>query len=82
MPRPALPPSERIAAEIRHQIETGELQPGDQLPTVAALAERYQVSTATVAKALGKLRDEGLIVSRHGWGTHVSDSPPGTPQAT
>jgi GntR family transcriptional regulator len=70
-----MPPSERLAADIRQQIETGELQPGDQLPTVAALAKRYHVSTATVAKALGKLKDEGLIVSRHGWGTHVADRP-------
>ncbi len=74
-PRPAMPPSERLAADLRQQIERGELQPGDQLPTVAALAERYQVSTATVAKALRALREEGLIVTRHGWGTHVAERP-------
>jgi DNA-binding GntR family transcriptional regulator len=74
-PRPALPPSERLAADLRQQIDRGELQPGDQLPTVAALAKSYQVSTATVAKALRVLRDEGLIVTRHGWGTHVAEHP-------
>jgi DNA-binding GntR family transcriptional regulator len=42
---------------------------------VAALAKRYQVSTATVSKALRTLKDEGLIVTRHGWGTHVAERP-------
>jgi len=70
-----MPPSERLAADLRQQIESGELQSGDQLPTVAALAESYQVSTATVAKALRVLKDEGLIVTRHGWGTHVAERP-------
>jgi DNA-binding GntR family transcriptional regulator len=70
-----MPPSERLAADLRQQIESGELQPGDQLPTVAALAKRYQVSTATVSKALRTLKDEGLIVTRHGWGTHVAERP-------
>jgi DNA-binding GntR family transcriptional regulator len=74
-PRPAMPPSEQLAADIRQQIESGELQPGDQLPTVAALAGQYHVSTATVAKALRTLREEGLIVTRHGWGTHVAERP-------
>jgi DNA-binding GntR family transcriptional regulator len=70
-----MPPSERLAADLRRQIESGELQPGDQLPTVAVLAKRYQVSTATVSKALRILKDEGLIVTRHGWGTHVAERP-------
>ncbi len=74
-PRPAMPPSERLAADLRQQIESGKLQPGDQLPTVAALADRYHVSTATVAKALRALREEGLIITRHGWGTHVAEQP-------
>ena len=70
-----MPPSERLAADLRQQIESGKLQPGDQLPTVEALAEQYHVSTATVAKALRALREEGLIVTRHGWGTHVAEQP-------
>lgn len=70
-----MPPSERLAADLRQQIESGELQPGDQLPTVAVLAKRYKVSTATVSKALRTLKDEGLIVTRHGWGTHVAERP-------
>jgi DNA-binding GntR family transcriptional regulator len=69
--RPALPPSSAIAAEIKARIESGELKSGDQLPTVDQLMGQYQVSRGTVAKALGILKDKGLITTRHGWGTHV-----------
>jgi DNA-binding GntR family transcriptional regulator len=64
-----------MAADIRQQIASGELQPGDQLPTVADLAAQYHVSTATVVKAMRVLREEGLIITRHGWGSHVADQP-------
>jgi DNA-binding GntR family transcriptional regulator len=73
MTRPALPPSERIAADIRAKIKSGELGPGDQIETVDQLAERFKVSRGTVAKALDKLRRERLIVSTHGWGSHVTE---------
>jgi DNA-binding GntR family transcriptional regulator len=75
MTRPALPPSERIAADIRAKIKTGKLKPGDQIETVDQLAERFEVSRGTVAKALDKLRREGLIMSTHGWGSHVAERP-------
>ncbi len=75
MPRSPELPSERIAADLRRKIETGELRPGDQLPLVSALATEHHVSTATVAKAIKALRDQGLVVSRHGWGTFVAERP-------
>lgn len=62
-------------------IRSGELAPGEQLPTTAVLADRYGVSPATVAKALRVLRDEGLVVTRHGWGSFVSERPQGPPGA-
>ncbi len=71
--RPALPPSAAIAADIRAKIESGQLPAGAQLPTVDRLMVDYGVSRGTVAKALGILKDEGLIVTRHGWGTHVAE---------
>jgi DNA-binding GntR family transcriptional regulator len=66
-------PSERIARDLRHRIETGELQPGDQLPAVSALAAEHHVSTATVAKAIKVLKDAGLVIARQGWGTFVAE---------
>jgi GntR family transcriptional regulator len=76
VPRSPELPSERIAADLRRKIESGELQPGDQLPTVSELARVHQVSTATVAKAIKALKDQGLVIARQGWGTFVSEDPP------
>jgi GntR family transcriptional regulator len=71
-PRSPELPSERIAALLRSRIESGDLQPDDQLPPVSALAAENHASTATVAKEIKVLRNQGLVVSRHGWGTFVA----------
>jgi integrase len=63
---PRLPrgPYEVIAADLREQIASGQLQPGDQLPTVE-MAAGYAVAVGTAHRALVLLRREGLIkVSR------------------
>ncbi len=56
---------------IRSGIESGNLAPGEQLPSLQALAGEYGVSVGTVKSALGVLRDLGLVVSRQGKGSYV-----------
>lgn len=54
-----------IAAELREQIERGELRPGDQLPTLVELAGQHGVAEATAHRAVDVLRQAGLVeVSR------------------
>jgi len=60
-----------IAEEIRREIEEGAFRPGDRLPTLRELAERFGVSRATVREALSALRGQGLVEFRHGMGTYV-----------
>ncbi|WP_367305658.1 FadR/GntR family transcriptional regulator [Alicyclobacillus acidocaldarius] len=60
-----------IAEEIRRQIEEGAFRPGDRLPTLRELADRFGVSRATVREALSALRGQGLVEFRHGMGTYV-----------
>ncbi|MFC7612386.1 GntR family transcriptional regulator [Actinokineospora soli] len=50
---------------------TRKLEPGDRLPSFTELAERFGVATMTAQKAVGVLRDEGLVVTRQGRGTFV-----------
>ncbi|MFI5871439.1 GntR family transcriptional regulator [Streptomyces sp. NPDC051445] len=57
---------ERIAADLRDDIMSGELAPGANLPTTAQLKERFEASSATVQKALRLLKDECLVVGRAG----------------
>jgi GntR family transcriptional regulator len=71
VPRSAELPSERLAAEIRRKIESAEWPGGGQIPSVTELAATHGVSRATVVKAVRVLVDEGLLVTRQGWGTFV-----------
>lgn len=67
----ALPPYERIAADIEAQIRAGTLAPGDRLLSVATLAHDYDVNKNTVTKAIAVLKRKGLVESRQGWGTFI-----------
>lgn len=62
-----------IARDLREKISQGELRPGDQIPTEKALMEEYGVSVTAVRSAIQQLRGEGLIVSRQGKGSFVSE---------
>jgi DNA-binding GntR family transcriptional regulator len=60
-----------VAADLRKMIESGELRPGDALPSESALAERYGVSRGTARHALAELDGAGLVESVHGRGRFV-----------
>ena len=47
--------------QIRHAVDTGVLQRGDQLPGIRTLAEEIVVSHTTVVKAYSELEHEGLL---------------------
>lgn len=66
----------RIAADLRRQIVTGKLSPGDQLPTRPSLEKIYSVSQPTIQQAINQLTDEGFVFARGGHGTFVADHPP------
>jgi DNA-binding transcriptional regulator YhcF (GntR family) len=64
-----------VAAYIRDRIRSGELRPGDQLPTVTQLAAELAVGRASVSRALRALEAEGLIVTRARWASWVAEQP-------
>ncbi|MFE6450301.1 GntR family transcriptional regulator [Nocardiopsis dassonvillei] len=67
------PPAQyrRIAAELRERITSGDLAPGDALPSEAALVRQYSVSRGTARQALSELEGTGLVVAVHGKGRFV-----------
>lgn len=69
------PPYARIAGHYRAAIDSGMLIPGTMLPSIKALSEEWNVSTATVEKAMRVLRDEQLVKGIHGIGTEVIGAP-------
>ena len=65
----------QLMEQVKHAIETGALQPGDQLPGIRPLAEQLVMNPNTVAKAYRELEHEGVIDLRHGAGAFVADQP-------
>ena len=61
----------QIIDRIETQIASGELKPGDQLPTVRQLAADLRVNFNTVARAYRLLDEAGLISTQQGRGTYV-----------
>ncbi|MBT2879963.1 GntR family transcriptional regulator [Streptomyces albidoflavus] len=57
---------ERIAADLRAQILSGDLAPASALPSTAQLKKRFDASNATIQKALQLLKSEELVVGRAG----------------
>ena len=68
-----MPPYLRVAAELREKIATGELLPGEQVPSLDRLAETYGISRTTARRAVQVLMDEGLVQSRPRWGVFVAE---------
>jgi GntR family transcriptional regulator len=56
-----VPAYQQIATDLRDQIRSGALAPGQQLPAEDRLADEYGVAKDTVRDALQILRSEGLI---------------------
>src|SRR5579863_3832877 len=63
----------QIADDLQHKIETGELQRGSQLPTEIDLREQYKASRNTVRDAIKWLTTRGLVETRPGQGTFVTE---------
>lgn len=62
-----------IAEKLKHEIETGEYQPNDQLPKEFDLARSYNVSRITVRNAMKELESQGLIYRIQGAGSYVKE---------
>lgn len=56
-------------------IASGELRPGDALPSVRSLAEDLGINLHTVNKAYATLRDEGYVIMLGRRGAYVADAP-------
>ena len=66
----------QIVEQVQQQVLSGELEPGDQLPTVRALALELRVNFNTVARAYRLLDEAGIISTQQGRGTYILEIPP------
>lgn len=74
--RSGLPIYTQIVNQVQAQVVGGILKPGDQLPTVRALAEELRVNFNTVARAYRLLDEARIISTQQGRGTYITEIPP------
>jgi GntR family transcriptional regulator len=74
--RSGLPIYTQIIDQVQAQAASGNLKPGDQLPTVRALAEELRVNFNTVARAYRILDEARIISTQQGRGTYITEIPP------
>ncbi len=65
--------ADAVASDLEVRILEGSLKPGDRLPSERALALELSVSRPTLREAIQKLVSKGLLSTKHGGGTVVTD---------
>jgi GntR family transcriptional regulator len=74
--RSGIPIYIQVVDHIKRLLAGGTLKPGDQLPTVRALALELRVNFNTIARAYRILDDSGVISTQQGRGTYILEMPP------
>lgn len=67
---------EQIRRQIQSQILTGEMQPGDALPSIRSLAQQLQISVITTKRTYDELERDGFIETVAGKGSFVARQNP------
>ncbi len=73
--RSGVPIYSQIAEQVEKLVANGELNLGDQLPTVRQLATELRINFNTVARAYRLLDEAGLISTQRGRGTYIWEKP-------
>lgn len=63
----------QIYTQIRDQIVSGALKPGDALPSIRALAKDLRISVITTRRAYDELERDGFIVTAAARGCFVAE---------
>src|SRR6266511_2531923 len=66
----------QLVQHVRHAVQYGILQAGDQLPTAREVVEDLAINPNTVLKAYRELERQGFAYGRPGAGTFISDDAP------
>jgi GntR family transcriptional regulator len=74
-PKSGVPIYRQIQDQVRYGIASGRLRPGEQLPTVRALAVDLSINPNTVIKAYSELERQGVLTTEQGSGTFVAPQP-------
>lgn len=73
-PKNGVPLYRQIIDQIRFGIASGQLNTGEQLPTVRALAVELKINLNTIAKAYKELEIQSILESHQGTGTFIGSA--------
>jgi GntR family transcriptional regulator len=73
-PASDLPVYQQIVDQIKREIALGRLSCTDKIPTVRELAAQLIINPNTIAKAYRILEQQGIVMTRVGSGTFVSEA--------
>lgn len=66
---------QEVVQHLLQQIQSGQIRPGDKLPTESAVMGELGVSRTVVREAISRLQASGQVETRHGIGTFVLEAP-------
>ena len=66
----------QITRQIKQQILSGALRPGDALPSIRLLARELRISVITTKRAYEDLERDGFILTQQGRGSFVAEQNP------
>jgi GntR family transcriptional regulator len=72
-PNSGVPIYLQIINQVKYLVASGRLAAGDELPPIRTLAEQLLVNPNTVARAYRELETAGIVTSRVGAGTYLTD---------
>ncbi len=73
-PHDGVPIYRQIVNQVKYLVAAERLKSGDEMPPIRRLAEELLINPNTVARAYRDLESAGVLVSRRGSGTRVSDN--------
>jgi GntR family transcriptional regulator len=81
-PASEVPIYRQLVTQVALAILSGDLKPGDRLPSTRELARRFNIHPNTVSAGYRQLAREGLVEYRHGSGVYIKSdaTPPSTPE--
>ena len=81
-PASEVPIYRQLVTQVALAILSGDLKPGDRLPSTRELARRFSIHPNTVSAGYRQLAREGWVEYRHGSGVYIKNdaTPPSTPE--